>query len=164
MNHIRFNRLMAVSIVPILSGLVLFASPQLLSQEHPEHPKKTGKGTEKTGSTLTPEALAVEVMQYVEEESKLKGGPFLVYDAKSKKPLVLTLDKVHKDKLSKVAEGTYFACSDFKSEDGKTYDLDFFMKESDSGLQVTEITVHKENGKARYVWAEEKGIWKRQEK
>lgn len=171
MNHIHFNRLMAVSLVPMLSGLILFASPQLQAQEeHPEHPKK-GKQTEKRGSvplgkesTLTTETLAKEITEYVQNETKLKGGYFLVYDEKSKKPLQLALDKVHKDKLSKVDEDLYFACSDFKGTDGKMYDLDFFMRETNSGLQVTELTVHKEDGKARYIWVEEEGIWKRQQK
>jgi hypothetical protein len=60
-----------------------------------------------------------------------------------------------------VGEGLYFACSDFKATDGKTYDLDFFMKDSDAGLAVTEIMIHKEEGNPRYSWYEEGGIWKR---
>lgn len=150
MYHKKFNRLIAVSIFPILSGLFLFASPRLQAQEHPEHPKKE-KVTEKKESTLSPEALAGEITQYAQKESKLKGGYFLIYDEKSKKPLVLTLDHVHKDKLSKVDGGLYFACADFKGADGKAYDLDFFMREIDSGLDVTELTVHKVDGKPRYV-------------
>lgn len=161
MNRVQLNGRIAASIAVLL---FLLSSPQLQAQEHPkEHPSK-GAVTETKGSDLTPEALAKEITQYVEKESKLKGRHFLFYDEKEEKPLVLSLDRVHKDKLSKVAEGTYFACSDFKSKDGKTYDLDFFLKETDSGLQVDEITVHKEDGKARYGWVEEKGVWKRQEK
>ena len=148
------NRFLPILVV----GTAVFLST-VQAQEHPkEHPSSAKK------SALTSEALAKEIVQYVEQEARLKGNYFLLYDQKEGKPLVLTLDKVHKDKLSKVVQGTYFACSDFKSKDGKTYDLDFFLKESDSGLQVSEITVHKENGKARYAWVEENGTWKRRAK
>lgn len=154
MNKMRFNHIMIAS----LALLFLFAFPQLQAQEHPtEHPSSTAK------SALTPEALAKEITQYVDKDSKLRGGYFVFHDQKEGMPLALTLDKVHKDKLSKVAEGTYFACSDFKSKDGKTYDLDFFLKETDSGLQVSEITVHKKDGKARYTWVETEGVWKRKQ-
>ena len=155
------NQLLPVLIVGAMVFLSTpnFSGTTVQAQEHPkEHPSSAKK------SALTPAALAKEITQYIEQETKLKGNYFLLYDEKEGKALVLSLDKVHKDKLSKVAEGTYFACSDFKSKDGKTYDLDFFLKESDSGLQVSEITVHKEDGKARYGWVEEKGIWKQQEK
>lgn len=161
MNHNPLHRLVAASLTVLL---FLFASSKLQAQEHPtEHPTR-GKATEKKAADLTPETLAKEITQYIENESKLKGKYFLFYDEKSEKPLVLTLEKVHNDKLSKAAEGTYFACSDFKSKDGKTYDLDFFLKETDSGLKVDEITVHKEDGNARYDWVQEKGIWKQKQK
>lgn len=151
--------------IAVLSAVLLiaFASPQLQAQEHPKEHPQAAKGGTKEKSTLTTETLAKEITKYVQNESKLKGGYFLFYDESSKKPLALTLDKMHKDKLSKVEDGLYFACSDFKGTDGKTYDLDFFMRETNSGLQVTELTVHKEDGKARYVWVEQDGLWKRAE-
>lgn len=141
---------------------MMIAAPiKITAQEHPkEHPKEHPQDK----AALNPETLAEEIEQYVNNESKLKGGYFLLYDEKSKTPLVLTLDKVHKDKLSKVGDDNYFACSDFKGTDGKNYDLDFFMKKSDSGLIVTELTVHKVNGAPRYTWFEEEGLWKRKEK
>ncbi len=110
---------------------------------------------------LSVDTLTAGITDYVKQDAKLKGGYFLVYDAKTKAPLALTLVKVHKDRLSKIAEGLYFACSDFKDTNGRLYDLDFFMKQTASGLQVTEITIHKEAGKPRYNWVEEKGGWKR---
>ncbi len=147
-------------LLPTLALTITLFLSTVEAQEHPkEHPS-----TEKKGATLTPETLAREITQYIEKESKLKGGYFLFFDEKSNQPLVLTLDKVHKGSLSRVAERTYFACTDFKSKDGKTYDLDFFLRETDFGLQPSEIAVHKENGKERYMWIEEEGIWKRQEK
>ena len=142
----------------LISAFIIAAAPsKLQAQEHPtEHPKKE--------ATLSPEVLAKEIEQYVQNESKKNDGYFPFYDEKTEKDLKLKLDKVHKDKLSKVDEDFYFACSDFKGTDGKTYDLDFFMKETDSGLEVTQQTLHKVDGEPRYTWYEEEGIWKRKEK
>ena len=146
-----------ILVLSLISAFIIVAAPaKLQGQEHPEHPKKE--------TTLSPEALAEEIEQYVQNESKNNDGYFLFYDDKIKKELKLTLDKVHKDKLSKVDEGLYFACSDFKVTDGKTYDLDFFMKETDSGIEVTQETLHKVDGEPRYTWFEEEGLWKRKEK
>lgn len=157
----QFSRVIRFTGMIIFIGLVTLAlSNWALAQEHPEHPTKPA--SEATAKPeLSKETLALAITDYVKKDSDTKGGYFLIYDGKAKKPLTLTLTKVHQDKLSKVGEGLYFACSDFKATDGKTYDLDFFMKDSDAGLAVTEIMIHKEEGNPRYSWYEEGGIWKR---
>ena len=130
------------------------------AQEHPEHPKEKPAAKE----ALSKEALGTAIRDWVAQDSKLKGGYFLEWDAKAGKALVLTLAKVHDDKLAMVGKDTYFACADFKSSDeaATMYDLDIFMKgDSARTLAVTEVTVHKENGKERYSWKEEGGVWKR---
>jgi len=78
-----------------------------------------------------------------------------------KKPLMLQLDKVHKERLASLGGGVYFACTDMKSSDGAVYDLDFFMRRTEGGIETTEVAVHKKAGKARYGWKEENGIWKK---
>ena len=134
------------------------AQPVARAQEHPrEHP--TSK-KEKT-TDVTQETLAEAITGYIAKDAALKGSFFVVYDPQDKQALALTLDKVHKDRLSKVGRGTYFACADFKATDGKMYDLDFFMKEKGSELEVTEITIHKKEGTPRYNWMEENGLWKK---
>jgi hypothetical protein len=131
------------------------------AQEHPaEHPAEHPE--EKAETEVTVDQLADAIVAYVEQDAKLKGGFFLVYDIEAKRPLVLTLDKVHKDKLATLGDGLYFACADFKTPEGKVYDLDVFMMEGAEGLQPTEVTVHKEEGKPRYGWVEKDGIWKRE--
>jgi len=137
-----------------------------LAQEHPEHPKQPPKTTKqehpkKETASLTTTELAKGIKDYVAKDSELKGGYLLIYDPTIKKSLELSLTKVHEDKLSQVGENLYFACSDFKATNGKMYDLDFFMKQGENGLTVTEISIHKEEGKPRYSWAEEKGLWVR---
>ena len=140
-----------------------------LAQEHPEHPKQQPKTTKqehpktdkKETASLTAADLAKGITDYIAKDSELKGGYLLIYDPTVKKSLELTLTKVHEDKLSQVGENLYFACSDFKATNGKMYDLDFFMKQDKSGLVVTEISIHKEEGNPRYGWVEEKGLWVR---
>ncbi len=143
-------------------GLFLLSGGNALAQEHPtEHPKAKTE-SKKTEASLTMADLSKAIKNYVTKDSELKGGFYLVYDPVSKKTLELTLDKVHEDRLSKVADGIYFACADFKSSDGKVYDLDIFMKGDKSKLEANEVTVHKVDGASRYGWMEEGGVWKRQ--
>lgn len=155
------SRLVLVSLAGVTVASASFA------QEHPkgeeskqEHPK-----TEAAKGTLSLDDLAAAIQSYVESDSKLKGGYFLVYDGAAKKPLALELVKVHRDRLSKVGDQAYFACADFQTLDGaKPYDLDIFMKGPDKGhLVATQVLIHKEGGKERYTWYEEGGIWKRKE-
>lgn len=129
--------------------------------EHPEHPEKT-EHPEKAEAAfkVDVDAMVAAITGYVEHDTKLKGGYFMVFDEKSKKPLALTLSKVHKDRLSQVGENLYFACCDFKETGGQVFDLDFFMQNIDDELVVTEVLVHKQDGDARYTWYEEKGLWK----
>jgi hypothetical protein len=137
--------------------------------EHPEHPDKTAAAKKEhpehpqaATAMVTKEMMAESITGHIKMDAALKGGYYCVYDAKSKMPLALTLDKVHLDKLAKVSEGLYFACSDFKATSGTMYDLDFFMKSTPGGLMVSEVAVHKEAGKPRYGWVEKDGIWSKQ--
>ena len=149
--------------IAVFAIMVLAISNWSFAAEHPkehpaEHPAKGAK------SEITKEELAVAIEDYVKKDSALKGGHFLVFDAKAGKPLTLSLLKVHKERLSPLGDGVYFACADFQTPAGKVYDLDIFMKSKDSDkhrLKVTEISVHKEAGVERYSWHEEGGIWKK---
>jgi hypothetical protein len=130
-----------------------------IAAEHPaEHPE------EQHGSKpgITKGELGDAVRDYVEKDSALKGGYFLVYDKKAGESLALSLLKVHEDRLSSIGRDVYFACADFKTPEGKVYDLDIFMKGHDKdNLAVTEVSVHKEAGVERYTWREEGGVWKK---
>lgn len=147
------------------------------AKEHPagekketEHPDKEAKGEEHPtkkapAKAVTKEELAEAIEEYVTKDAELKGGYFLVYDQEAGETLALKLDLVHKARLSRISADVYFACADFKTPKGKTYDLDVFMKgTTKNNLKVTEVAVHKEEGKARYTWHEEGGIWKKKYK
>ena len=132
-------------------------------KEHPngkdgkEHPdKKDGKGTDakKTGG------VSNEELARVIEESAGK-GTFNFTDPDTGRTLAITLDRIHKDRFAKTAPDTYFACADFKDDRGNTYDLDFWVKLNNGQPLVVETHLHKDNGKERYTWQLEDGVWKR---
>ncbi len=89
-----------------------------------------------------------------------QGGWMTIRDEQAGVDLKLKLDKIHRERLAKTSEGTYFVCADFKTPQGKLYDLDFWVWEAGDELSVTETTIHKESGKPRYNWVEEDGVWK----
>jgi hypothetical protein len=147
--------------IAVFALLVVAVAQWGYAAEHPkEHPTtQPAKGAK---SEVSKEELAVAIKDYVKKDAALKGGYFMVYDEKAGKPLALSLLKVHKERLSTIGDGVYFACADFKTPEGKVYDLDIFMKGPDRNhLAVTEVSVHKEAGLERYTWHEEGGIWKK---
>lgn len=140
----------------------LFADehPKEHPSEHPkEHPSEHPSSSE---AKLSVDQLADAITLFVKEDAALHGGYLLVWDPVAKKPLALTLDKVHREKLAGLGDGVYFLCADFKATDGHMYDLDVFMKQGEHGLATTQISVHKEEGKARYGWVEKDGVWTKQ--
>jgi hypothetical protein len=128
-------------------------------QEHPEHPTEGIEGAEKAKEVITIESVAIYLEGYVGKKVVEGGGWMKVQDEKANATLKLKLDKIHRERLAKTDQGTYFVCADFTSPGGKIYDLDFWVMETDEGLKVTETTVHKEDGKPRYSWVEKDGIW-----
>ena len=127
--------------------------------EHPDHPEHPEHPSKKT-TPVSAQAVGKAVAEFIASDAKLKGGKFLVFDGSAKEVLQLELLKIHMDRLTGLGNDTYFACADFQASNGKVYDLDIFMMgESTDALAVTEISVHKEEGKERYGWREQKGVW-----
>jgi hypothetical protein len=145
----------------VLVGLVYLAAlparaqekPKEHPKEHPEHPK-----SEKKVST---DDIDSAIRAHIESAAKASGGRFAVKDDVLKKTWQLELVRVHKDRLQALADGSYFACVDFKAEDGTMVDVDFFLKKKGDDLLVTDTSVHKVNGKARYNYEEKNGVWVR---
>ena len=151
---LKMNNMVFLNIA--LSLLFTMEHPSEHPSEHPEHPEQ------KTSEKISAENLAATLDSYVNADAALKGGYFLVIDDNTGGTLKLQLQKIHKDRLSGIGNNTYFACADFVTDKGKVYDLDLFMKgETVDDLEIVEISVHKEDGKARYSWYQERGIWKR---
>lgn len=139
----------------VLIGMIVFQGCE--KKEHPEPPEK-GAGE------ITKDQLADAIEKYVAAKTAETNGLFVVVDPKTGDTLELVLDKVHRERLSKVGENKYFACADFTTKDGKVYDLDVFMEGTDKDtLKFSEFSVHKVDGVERYTWYEEDGIWKKKE-
>ena len=125
-----------------------------------EHPKEHPSEGDEAGK-MSMDELGTYIENFIWKDGKLKGGLFTVYDPVGKKPLALQLVRVHKEKLCMLRSKVCFACADFKAGDGTLYDLDFFIKHEGDKMEVTEISIHKENGKERYGWTSKDGIWEK---
>ena len=133
--------------------------------EHPtgakkaEHPSASITPQIVQGEKITMQNLARAIESFVDADINLRGA-FLVIDPRTNEVLKLNLEKVHKERLSHVGDNVYFACADFNADDGTVYDLDIFLQgKNTDNLSVTEISVHKEDGNARYGWQEQNGRW-----
>jgi hypothetical protein len=149
----------------ILSYAVAFAvtaffSTQALAQEKKEHPKEHPEHP-KSEKKVSTDDIDKSIREHIEQASKASAGKFSVKDDVLNKTWELELVRVHKDKLQALADGKYFACVDFKAADGTMVDVDFFLKKDGDALAVTDTTVHKINGKARYNYQEKDGVWVR---
>lgn len=144
--------------------LVAFAAALLLcgtaiAQEHPEHP--TGKTPAKDAHVYTMDELDKAITGQILSTQKKNHGIYPMKDDQLNKTWSMKLDHVHRERLSRLDEKTYFACTDFKSDDNHVVDVDFFMKDDGKQLVMSDATIHKVDGKARYGWKEQDGYWVR---
>lgn len=169
-------------------ALILFAglSISLNSQEHPqehptdgeheqheEHPEKEGhehpekhhqKKARKTEKAFL-EALDSYLAYKLEETDALPKQGMLPVQRLNGKPFHikgdLSLDKIHRDKVIRYAENTYFVCSDFiATHNGEetTYDFDFFMTHTEDGWRMGLALLHKINGEKQITYSENKPV------
>ena len=152
-------------VTSVLFALVSAIFVLLLQYAAAEHPKEHPSGKSSAGEVpkpLTKEEMSSAIQSHIEKEAKAHGGYYEINDDLQKRTLFLKLKKIHDDRLSRVGNDVYFFCVDLVDKDRQVYDLDFFMKRGSGGdLKVTEVTIHKQQGKERYTWYEEKGIWKK---
>ncbi|MDX1584225.1 MAG: hypothetical protein R3338_11565, partial [Thermoanaerobaculia bacterium] len=108
----------------LLLSVLIVAFP-IGAQEHPEHPEHPEE--EKTVDIdALEDAIEAEIASMSNEE-----GWITIEDDETGENWTLKLDKVHRERLSQIEPGVYFACVDFDSKDGRKVDVDFFMKEDD---------------------------------
>ncbi|MEP9409910.1 MAG: hypothetical protein HRF42_00630 [Candidatus Brocadia sp.] len=148
--------------VAVLSFMLGLNTSPALSQR--EHPGQVIPYTAEEKPRITKEDVAKFAEEYVRKNSK--DGVFKFFDRNTGKELELTLDRVHKDKLSPTKTDEYFVCADFKGKDGNTYDLDFFVQgtgKDNLRVDKTSIAVHKVNGKENYTWNynKKKDLWEK---
>jgi hypothetical protein len=149
----------------VATAIALFFTPGMPvnAQEHPEHPKKSAGehakkgGAEKQVSTAD---ISAGIKKNIGAEAKKSSdGKFHVKH--EGQDLALDLIRVHDDRLQDLGDGKYFACTDMKGTDGKTYDIDFFLTGQPGAMKVTETAVHKIDGKPLYNWKEQNGKWEK---
>ena len=150
-----------LAVITVALAGVLFAqehppAKKTSGSEHPEHP--AGATAAKKFSI---NELESAIKRDVATQEKAGGGYLKLKDKATSKTWLLKLDHVHRERLSQLDAHTYFACSDFKSNDGHLVDVDFFEKEKDGKLVMSDVTIHKVDGKPRYDWKETNGFWKR---
>lgn len=150
--------------LPAVAGEHPAAQPEhpakVSASEHPatggEHPSEHPAAAPK--KEVTTADISTGIRKYIADQTKANGGTFQVMDGDKK--LMLTLIKVHEDKLANLGAGSYFACTDFTGTDGNKYDVDFFLTGDAGAMTVTETAIHKLNGTPRYTWKQEAdGKW-----
>lgn len=136
-------------------------SEKAKTAEHPEHPEKAAKKEKSMAKPVMLDDVAKSAAAWAKAEQKKSGGRLKVRDDVQGKDLNLKFVKIHKERLSKTAEDTYFVCADFKDQDGQVYDMDIFMQGKDPKklIAASDLKLHKQNGKARYSWSEKDGVW-----
>ncbi|MDP3804162.1 MAG: hypothetical protein Q8Q87_01265 [Candidatus Omnitrophota bacterium] len=129
--------------------------------EHPPHGIAPGKAVAEhpgAGSTLSAASVIKGIKSHIKNITAANAGVFPITDPVQKKALKLKLIKVHEDKVSYIKkDDAYFACTDFKTEDGREmYDIDFWMKADKKGnLKVYETKIHKKDGKPRFTYRDD---------
>jgi hypothetical protein len=162
----------------IAAAVALFFTPitPVFSQEHPEHPSKSGEHPKKGGEhpkkgeehpkkgaeakEVSTADISAGINKNIEAKSK-KSTDGKFHTKYEGQDLSLELIKVHDDRLQDLGGGKYFACVDMKGADGKTYDIDFFLTGQPGKMRVTDTSVHKIDGKPLYNWKEENGKWQK---
>lgn len=130
-------------------------------EEHPDEGGEEHPDDKKQSSNLTIEQFADAAKNHIQKAAKKNDGYFHVKDKKQGKTLKLELEKVHRKRLSHLGDNKYFVCADFKGKDGKTYDVDIFMKGTKkSNLEeVRAPKVHKVEGEPRFTYHKVDGTW-----
>jgi hypothetical protein len=152
----------------VLIALLAPALP-VPAQDHPRAPQQSQSQQLPQARTGAPQAAMTEAtMSSVSSGLKefISGYAAKSADKKfhvpfQRKDLALDLVRVHDDRFSSLGGNKYFACVDMKGNDGKIYDIDFFMAVQGDKLTITETAVHKINGKPLYNWKQEGGVWKK---
>ena len=144
-------------VLTLVAAVALVSAIAARAQEHPkEHPKE-----HPTAKAISTADLEKAIRANIDEAAKANNGRFPAKDDVLNKTWQLTLVRVHTDKLTQLDASTYFACVDFKADDGTLVDVDFYFKDDAGQLKRTDTTVHKINGQPRYNYEKKGDFWVR---
>ncbi len=101
-----------------------------------------------TGALAQSEPTAEAVRQAARQHVDASGGRMRLDDPTRNEAVELTFEDVHEG-VKTTAGGRQVVCVDFRSADGKLYDVDLFVDRADGseGLVVEDAVVHKVEGK-----------------
>jgi len=144
-------------------AIILAGTMNLRGQEHPtgDQPPEHPTAGQQAGPVITIADLEKAINRQITEKTQAEGGYFHVYDPVLHKTWSAKLVRIHTDKLTQLNKDTYFACTDFRADDGTMLDVDFYMKDKDGNLTFSDTAIHKVNGKPRFTYEKQNGFWKR---
>lgn len=93
------------------------------------------------------ESVRQSITGYILSDIKFKGG-FFLYDSNLMRVVGMRFERVHKS-ITRSNQGQFIACVDMRDVRGSLYDLDLHMRETDEGLKLAKLVIHKVNGKKR---------------
>ncbi len=149
-----------VEIVGLSVGMVVWGAAAVgavdtsnTNQPAPAATKSILGGTMSASGTVTPPSavqIRDAVQRYVQDTTQ-EEGVFYIDDEVTGETRELTLDGIH-DTVNKVGD-YYSVCADMKdSKTGDLLDVDFDVDVFDGQLEVTDVSIHKVHGKARYTY------------
>lgn len=93
------------------------------------------------------------IRAHIARETEAGEGYFTFRDGE--RELKLKLVRVHTEYLSNLAPGKFFACVDLADVSGDVFDVDFFLEGKPGDMRVTELSLHKLNGRPFYSWKQQ---------
>ncbi len=146
---------MSKTLTIILLSLVVvicFSKTSIAQHAGPGVPVSTEHPGEE--SMVPADEIIKGIKDHINEIAEANNGYFPINDPEEGKDLRLKLIEVHEEVNYIKKEDAYFACADFKTDDGKTtYDIDFWMKKGMFGkLKVYQTKIHKKDGEPRFTY------------
>lgn len=134
--------LCTLGLTPLLAGCVQARS----ASDHDHH----RAGHTETAPRVVTADIQAGIERHIEERTRAGNGSFAIDHEGG--TLRLRLVRVHTEYLANLGPDEHFACVDLVNDDGRVFDVDFFLTGPAGGMRVTETIVHKLNGKPYYVW------------
>lgn len=145
---------MRTSLRPRLTGLILAL---LLTG-----PAGLPAASQESAAELTDEQIPAAVLKHIQTQTG-KHGTFWVLDSVEGKSLSLKFVKMDEARHGRLGSQTYFASASFVDKAGAPVTVDIVLRgPGPDHFELVEVAVREKDGKARYDWRQEGGLWKKQ--
>lgn len=142
-SSVQYSLVLPLIFIFLLRGFSAVAAAQGSGQPAPE------------GQVVTSAVVQKAMRDHVTEKSKESGGLYVVKDSRMGIEWRVKLQRIH-DPVQGFEKGgrtIYFACADFKTDDGKnTLDVDLWLVDADGKLEVIDKKIHSINGQPRFTY------------